>query len=479
MSAQASSSNLSSLNLFDPPILRGRRCWKRTKERTEAVWSPLLETVLIEALEKYRPTNSLRDPRLFRRFPKRNLFISDHIFNVTRVRRTAKQVGSRLQQMRDTCEDQRILDLLSRRDYCPEWDPTMELNTPLESSLSPLSVSSPVSPTSDFVNIGLSPLPTAGSPPRTFVTIKLVSPSASAPLSRKSIRGSVAPNPSEPNRHSLALEYPSEIENADPVLTFSTPQKIITSQHYSHFRVLVGGALVHSETTDLSYASTSSTPSKEQHTYNTRLIPHFWAQVSRSAQLFQCVIEQDILKTRAPFHALPTSPGVDDQSIRSVTYEFSLCQPAPAPVLYTPPLRSEPPLPPGFPRAGYRSRFSTGAPKPIEDYPRPSLRPAPMSSMSSPPAKYMLNEEYAAYGWHLDNSAPDGLFSGTSFYEPNGMYSNPPHYQSSNPPNAASYGAFTSAASNLTYNPHNTYDEAPSPIWSDASMYSEYNSGSF
>ncbi|KAJ7709022.1 hypothetical protein B0H17DRAFT_896083, partial [Mycena rosella] len=50
-------------------------------------------------LKKYRPTSYTRQ---LRRFPKRNRFISAHIFSVTGVRRTAKQVGSRLQQMRDT-----------------------------------------------------------------------------------------------------------------------------------------------------------------------------------------------------------------------------------------------------------------------------------------------------------------------------------------------------------------------------------------
>lgn len=37
----------------------------------------------------------------------RNKFISDFIFEVTGVRRTPKQVGSRLQQLRDTCEGKR------------------------------------------------------------------------------------------------------------------------------------------------------------------------------------------------------------------------------------------------------------------------------------------------------------------------------------------------------------------------------------
>ncbi|KAF9036244.1 hypothetical protein BJ165DRAFT_1354951, partial [Panaeolus papilionaceus] len=41
------------------------------------------------------------------RFPMRNRFISDYILEATGKRRTPKQVGSRLQQLRDTCRDEK------------------------------------------------------------------------------------------------------------------------------------------------------------------------------------------------------------------------------------------------------------------------------------------------------------------------------------------------------------------------------------
>lgn len=56
----------------------------------------------LTGLEQYQPDDS-RETRLLGRFPMRNRFISDYIFNKTGKRRTAKQVGSRLQQLRDTC----------------------------------------------------------------------------------------------------------------------------------------------------------------------------------------------------------------------------------------------------------------------------------------------------------------------------------------------------------------------------------------
>ena len=54
------------------------------------------------ALEKYQ-SEGTRPNNLLGRFPMRNRFISVYIFKVTGKQRTPKQVGSRLQQMRDTC----------------------------------------------------------------------------------------------------------------------------------------------------------------------------------------------------------------------------------------------------------------------------------------------------------------------------------------------------------------------------------------
>lgn len=133
-------------------IVSGRKSWKTLKGKGEAVWPPYLEAALVEgrfrhqrststfifstvvstlfvssslwslllsivahthfpsrvvpALDRYRPETS-RSTRSLSRFPNRNRFISDYIFHVTGKRRTAKQVGSRLQQLRDTCGGKR------------------------------------------------------------------------------------------------------------------------------------------------------------------------------------------------------------------------------------------------------------------------------------------------------------------------------------------------------------------------------------
>ncbi|KAI5116229.1 hypothetical protein M0805_001361 [Coniferiporia weirii] len=87
-------------------IVKARKSWKTVKGKSEPVWPPHLEKSLVQALLQYKPTDT-RYARALGRFPKRNRFISDFIFEATGVRRSPKQVGSRLQQLKDvTCGKQ-------------------------------------------------------------------------------------------------------------------------------------------------------------------------------------------------------------------------------------------------------------------------------------------------------------------------------------------------------------------------------------
>lgn len=54
-------------------------------------------------LQEYEPVDS-RETRILGRFPMRNRFISEYIFRMTGKYRSSKQIGSRLQQLRDTSE---------------------------------------------------------------------------------------------------------------------------------------------------------------------------------------------------------------------------------------------------------------------------------------------------------------------------------------------------------------------------------------
>ncbi|KAJ7618627.1 hypothetical protein FB45DRAFT_169771 [Roridomyces roridus] len=107
-------------------VLKVRKTWKTIPGET--VWPPELEVTLLEALEKYVPDDS-RETRMLGRFPRRNRFISDYIFDKTGKRRTAKQVGSRLQQLRESCGEQKLLHQLSP--FCRPEPPPSEASSSL------------------------------------------------------------------------------------------------------------------------------------------------------------------------------------------------------------------------------------------------------------------------------------------------------------------------------------------------------------
>ncbi|KAK7675854.1 hypothetical protein QCA50_021211 [Cerrena zonata] len=115
-SANGSISALQDPNSAVNTILSGRKCWRILKGRNEPVWPPPLEAALIEGLQKYKPTGS-RSTKALGRLPMRNKFVSDYIFEITGKRRTPKQVGSRIQQLRDTNSGKHIVKVLSDQHY--------------------------------------------------------------------------------------------------------------------------------------------------------------------------------------------------------------------------------------------------------------------------------------------------------------------------------------------------------------------------
>ncbi|KAF6741161.1 hypothetical protein DFP72DRAFT_946589 [Ephemerocybe angulata] len=108
----------------------GRRSWKTLKGRPGvAVWGPTLEQALLDGLAEYHlePEFGPRPSKHGFRFPNRNQFLSQFILDRTGVLRTYKQVSSRLQQLRDTCQDstkqvKTIADLVA-----PPHDPCLDV----------------------------------------------------------------------------------------------------------------------------------------------------------------------------------------------------------------------------------------------------------------------------------------------------------------------------------------------------------------
>ncbi|KAK7018161.1 TEA domain-containing protein [Favolaschia claudopus] len=111
------------------PMLEMRKM-RRMTERGEAIWPLHLESALVEGLHHYQPT-VCRETVMLKRYPGRNQFLSNYIFDKTGERRTPKQVASRLQQMREAPLDEEMHDLLFPSPYSsPKITSTAQLSAP-------------------------------------------------------------------------------------------------------------------------------------------------------------------------------------------------------------------------------------------------------------------------------------------------------------------------------------------------------------
>ncbi|RDX43713.1 hypothetical protein OH76DRAFT_1179653 [Lentinus brumalis] len=351
-------------------IVTGRKCWKTMKGKGEVVWPPYLEAALVEGLEKYQPVES-RTSRSFGRFPMRNKFISDYIFQVTGKRRTPKQVGSRLQQLRDTTEGKRILQQLSSRHMAmmqpkgangqPRAEASGERSptAATSSSTSPLSGSATSStqptrvPTS-YVCIDV--LPDRGTPPPRLPSMSHSS-SPILPSPAPSTLASFVHTPSSPNSpHSglgLNASGPRVLRHIDPTVTFMSRAAL---QAYSSFKVTRAGSSageppLHTETTDLELLSSSCMPGSQWSSeiectflYRTPFVPRFWESLCRSADPSAYVVMQEIVRSSAAENDSETYAPED--VLLSIVYQFNNVS------------TSSPPLTPDS------VTFSTGASRP-------------------------------------------------------------------------------------------------------------------
>ncbi|KZT65414.1 hypothetical protein DAEQUDRAFT_528054 [Daedalea quercina L-15889] len=281
-------------------IVTGRKCWKTMKGKGEVVWPPFLELALVEGLEKYQPVES-RTTRAFGRFPMRNKFISDYIFNKTGKRRTPKQVGSRLQQLRDTAEGKRILQQLSSRHIAmmqPKVEPTPDPSTSADGA-------APAGPPVNYLTIDILPdTPGSGYP----------SPALS-PLAGPSTSG---PQPPRPMRA------------IDPTVTFISR----TALHaYASVRVMRDGQAVWAEKTTLTYRDSSVVPAPVYPAqmecnllYSTEVVPGFWGQLCESGDPTPFTIVQDIVRLPSGADAASaiaqTGTPPPEDVLLSIVYRF-------------------------------------------------------------------------------------------------------------------------------------------------------------
>ncbi|EIM80699.1 uncharacterized protein STEHIDRAFT_142622 [Stereum hirsutum FP-91666 SS1] len=312
-------------------IVSGRKSWKTLKGKGEAVWPPYLEAALVEALDRYRPETS-RSTRSLSRFPNRNRFISDYIFHVTGKRRTAKQVGSRLQQLRDTCGGKRILKLLSNRDFS-SIDDSLESSSPSHGSPDHIASSTLIA------NGSLQPII---KPSRALVHIDVLpanaywcpSPSSSLSDALSGVIGSggivtppLSPSSTHHNRHSSSnggnpasgavsvfkSSKARPLRAIDPTVTFTSTTLMDTRSSCS---VYFNGNCIHTESTEMHCSSLQENVTSS-YMYRASLVPQFWVRLCDSNEPGRYSIVQEIIQ--ASTGSSPTSEHV----LLTVVYQLT------------------------------------------------------------------------------------------------------------------------------------------------------------
>ncbi|KAH0829026.1 hypothetical protein J3R83DRAFT_2480 [Lanmaoa asiatica] len=322
-------------------VLKSRKSWKTLKGRSEAVWPPHLEATMLKALQEYEPNDS-RETRMLGRYPMRNRFISDYIHRVTGKYRSAKQVGSRLQQLRDTPEGRELIDTLTRcyrtrmdagtcnarvPVYQPiPWNPSSSPSVSTiscDSSSTSSSSASPVTPTIPLMPRLLQPKTRQPAEPRMPVYIYI--------LPQQSHLSSMCPDPSSASATSTSGfdSRPSDaarhIRNIDPTVTFVSPSPV---KGKSSYIVLLDGAPVHSEDTTLEYVGpylsspTGRSPGEQPILYNTPLVPKYWDVLCEAADPTLYTIVQDVYRVPDPAPTQDYSQRPRPVRIFSAIYHF-------------------------------------------------------------------------------------------------------------------------------------------------------------
>ncbi|OCH88142.1 hypothetical protein OBBRIDRAFT_805572 [Obba rivulosa] len=288
-------------------ILSERKCWRVMRDKDEVVWPPPLEAALIEGLENYVPAES-KSARGLGRFPMRNKFISEYILKKTGKHRTPKQVGSRIQQLRDTDAGKHILKILSDRHY-ELMHPRKKSHTPEPSS--PLSLTELKGPSS--------PHSPGAHSTTTHVYLNVLGSDAADPSP-----SSLSPYTSHHSisQHGSPLEWsaPRPLRAIDPTITFISPS-MYSLQAYS--RVFRGNQEIFTEVTPVSMCPIlpeqqyAGMPAESRALYTTRLVPSYWAYLCAAMDPWEYTIEQQIVRRPDETCADPTQ-----HAILSVVYHF-------------------------------------------------------------------------------------------------------------------------------------------------------------
>ncbi|KAJ4471411.1 hypothetical protein J3R30DRAFT_3234755, partial [Lentinula aciculospora] len=280
-------------------VVKCRKSWK-TLKGGKVVWPLHLEAALLEGLSLYQPDNS-RETLLLGRFPMRNRFISEHILKTTGEVRTAKQVGSRLQQLRDTCGGGRKLQKL--------LSPVLNSGTPISNrshyslrrsgSRSTASSSVPTSPISQEFEFSSSP---------NVMYIDIVPENRSSPVA--------CIYPSDINvtldATVSSTHGPRPIKNIKPSLAFTSSfdASIVAKSMFTIYHV----DRVYEDQSSLTVMTDQPVPEGAA-MYTCDLVPRYWNLICNSLDPTEFTIHHRIIRE-------PMSPLDATTTIFSTAYKF-------------------------------------------------------------------------------------------------------------------------------------------------------------
>ncbi|KAJ7192593.1 hypothetical protein GGX14DRAFT_479957 [Mycena pura] len=267
-------------------VLQSRKLYK-TQDSGRAIWPLQLEAALVEGLARFRP-QACRETLMLGRFPGRNQFIARHIASRTGQWRSPKQVGSRLQQLRESCADDELRQLLFPAGCCKRAaDPGTDEKQALGDSEARGYAPAPV------------PAPTPRTPtpeiPRRVICIDIVPRGQPAPA----LDMLPPPSPSDDAIHISA--HPRSLACIDPTVAF-VARAPVGAAAQSRFRVCCSGELVHAERVPLELvrgAVPRSDADAEALLYRTQLIPGYWHNIVASSDPTRYTIYHDVDVTGA------------------------------------------------------------------------------------------------------------------------------------------------------------------------------------
>ncbi|KAG1902207.1 uncharacterized protein F5891DRAFT_1217841 [Suillus fuscotomentosus] len=325
-------------------IMKVRKSWKTLKGKSEPVWPPGLEAMMLEGLQEYGSAHYSRDSEahVLSRFPQRNQFISDYIYRKTGKHRSSKQIGSRLQQFKDTVEGRELIDSLtlqyygarSEVDLSRRFSPhSQDESNPSPSSIySNLSTSTSVDSstcssesTDSFISSGqyMSSSQRNHLPQdmRTPVYIDILPESSSFSSSSHAPFSSPYNLPPPGVASHTSSDTPRPIRDIDSTVTFVSPSAVIGKSSYI---VLLDGAPIHSEDTKLECVGPYFTGSSGEGPllYSTPLVPKYWETLCKSPDPTVYTIIQDVYRILDPGTPARSSGRPRPVPIFSATYHF-------------------------------------------------------------------------------------------------------------------------------------------------------------